>query len=107
MATLEMDITTKPEADTYVQVSAVWMLTVGYFLFDQVVLNPWPLTTRAEDFYQPGELYRGGRLGLDRWDFWHKRMTEMFKVSALSEESRQLVRKAAFVMGSIARDIEW
>jgi hypothetical protein len=89
--------------------AALWVLYSGQFGFDAVVKWPKIFSDReaqeiARRRHQQPSIYDGPIYGIQRWEFWRRRLLEESVNTGVDEETKRLARMAADMMAAYARN---
>lgn len=91
-----------------ISVAALWALCSAQFHYYKVVLHPEPATPHYKQIYQTFPCYQGPIFGRARWDLWHKKMAQVCEDEKnIDDEARELGRKAADLMASLSRNVQF
>ncbi|KAH8901757.1 hypothetical protein GQ53DRAFT_835395 [Thozetella sp. PMI_491] len=95
---LEESINDQESLGPSIGMAAVWVIYAGQNLYTHVVEIP--DTERGNVSYQPGKLYHGHALGLERWKFWREALRSVSQKLS-SDEYQRMAYNAAELMEAI------
>lgn len=104
----DMRTLTPDNKASMIRSAALWVLYSGQFGFDGVVKWPEKFSkreSRDDDrrCHQQGPIYDGPIYGMQRWEFWQRRLEEV-RNENLDEETRRLACMAEDMMAALARN---
>ncbi|KAL3478858.1 hypothetical protein BJX99DRAFT_256065 [Aspergillus californicus] len=85
--------------------TSIWILKAGHCIFGHLVLKPGPFSTDDQRCYAQGPLYNGPIKGIERWRYWQETLAARAGGVGISDEARELGKKAADLMAAMARDV--
>lgn len=101
---LEKNVTSKFASIGIISTS-IWILKAGHCIFREVVLNPSPWDTDDQQAYARGPLYDGPIIGIERWRYWQEILAARVGEIGISDEARELGKKAADLMAAMGRNV--
>lgn len=106
MMRLEVDFPALGERrSTWIKILSVWVLYGGYSFFIRMAIDPMPVNEDNQRRFETRGCYQGPIFGLQRWDFWQERLSELSGDPTITEEARDLGLRAADLMAALARNI--